>query len=148
MAGFGPVDGSSNLPRATNYASCLYLCCTLTRQRLLNRNTLVFLSIAKGDSSVVAQNLQQDEDIEKLNQLIDRLLNRILGQEATQIIYRHLESNHSIRRHEIAQKLDSFNEALEQYLGSGAFVIEKAILENLEENRDIDFERHKILKLA
>jgi len=97
---------------------------------------------------VVAQNLQQDEDIEKLNQLIDRLLNRILGQEATQIIYRHLESNHSIRRHEIAQKLDSFNEALEQYLGSGAFVIEKAILENLEENRDIDFERHKILKLA
>lgn len=94
------------------------------------------------------QNLRLDEDGERLNKLIDRLLNQILGQEATQIIYSHLESNHSIHRHEIAQKLDSFNGALEEYLGSGAFVIEKAILENLEENRDIGFERQRILKLA
>ena len=96
---------------------------------------------------MATQNLQLDEYNGKLNQLIDRLLNQILGHEAAQIIYSYLESNHSIHRHEIAQKLNSFNEALEEYLGSGAFVIEKAILEGLE-NRDIDFERHKILKLA
>jgi len=97
---------------------------------------------------VTTQNLQLNEHSEKLNKVIDRLLNQILGHEAAQIIYSYLESNHSIQRHEIAQKLNSFNGALEEYLGSGAFVIEKAILENLEENREIDFERHKILKLA
>lgn len=97
---------------------------------------------------MTTQNPQQDEYIEKLNQFIDRLLNQIFGQEAAQIIYSHLERNHSIRRHEIAQKLDSFNGALEKYLGSGAFVIEKAILENLYENRDIDSDRNRILKLA
>jgi regulator of sigma D len=97
---------------------------------------------------VATRNLRLDEYNEKLNQLIDRLLNQILGHEAAQIIYSYLESNHSIQRHEIAQKLNSFNEALEGYLGSGAFVIEKAILASLEENKDIDFDRHKILKLA
>lgn len=97
---------------------------------------------------MVTRNLQLDEHSEKLNQLIDRLLNQILGHEAAQIIYSHLESNYSIQRHEMAQKFDSFSGALEEYLGSGAFVIEKAILASLEENRDIDFERYKILKLA
>jgi len=97
---------------------------------------------------MTTKSLQADESTEKLNQFIDRLLNQIFGHEAAQIIYSHLESSHSIRRHEIAQKLSSFNRALEEYLGSGAFAIEKAILENLEESRDIGFERHKILKLA
>jgi len=69
---------------------------------------------------------------ETLNKVIDKVLNQILGQEATQIIYDYLENNHSIQRHEIAQKLDSFNKALTEYLGTGAVVIERGILENLE----------------
>jgi hypothetical protein len=77
-----------------------------------------------------------------------------LGQEATQIIYAYLENNHSIQKHEIAKKLDSFNHALEEFLGTGAVVIEKAIQEilelgGLEENRGVDFsEQNRIIKLA
>lgn len=84
---------------------------------------------------------------------MDRVLTQILGRAATQIIYDYLESSYSIRKHEIAAKLDAFNTALEQYLGTGAYVIEKAILENFgsngfEEDRDVDFsDREKILKL-
>ena len=94
------------------------------------------------------KNLQHEEQIEKLNQFIDRQLNQIFGPIAVQIIYSHLECNHSISRYEIGQNLDSFKEALQEYLGSGAFLIEKLIRESLEENRDIDFEKPKILKLA
>jgi len=96
----------------------------------------------------------QDKRGEKFNKVIDDVLNQILGREATHIIYEYLENNHGIERHEIAQKLDSFNHALEQYLGSGAVVIEKVIRENLEligleENKGFDFsEQSKILKLA
>jgi len=91
---------------------------------------------------------------EELNKVVDNVLNQILGQEATQIIYDFLETNHSIQRHEIAEKLDSFNQALEAYLGAGAVVIEKIIMENLqlsqlEESNSFDFvERQRILKLA
>jgi len=87
----------------------------------------------------------QNKRSEKLNKVVDKVLNQILGQEATQIIYDYLENNHSIQKHEIAKKLDSFNHALEAFLGTGAIVIEKAIQENL----DVDFsEQPKIFKLA
>lgn len=69
---------------------------------------------------------------EKFNKVIDDVLNQIFGQEGTQIIYKYLENNHSIQRHELAQKIDSFNCALREYLGTGALVVEKVILENLE----------------
>lgn len=91
---------------------------------------------------------------EKLNKLVDEVLNQILGQEATQIVYNYLENNYCIQRHEIVKKLDSFNHALEEYLGASAVVIEKVIQKNLElggleENQGIgSSEQHKILKLA
>jgi hypothetical protein len=65
-------------------------------------------------------------------QVIDDVLNRILGQEATQLLYKYLESKYLIQKHEIAEKLDSFNCALENYLGAGAIIIEKVIMQNLE----------------
>jgi len=100
------------------------------------------------------QSPSPDKRRETLNIVVDTVLNQILGQEATQIIYNYLENKHSIRRHEIGQKLDSFNRVLEEYLGPGAFVIEKVIMENLslhgfEENKSIESaDNSKILKLA
>jgi hypothetical protein len=64
-------------------------------------------------------------------QVVDNVLNQILGQKATQIIYKYLESNYLIQKHEIVEKLDSFNNALEEYLGTGAAVIEKVIMQSL-----------------
>jgi len=65
-------------------------------------------------------------------EVIDNILNQILGQEATQIIYKYLESNYLIQKHEIVEKLDSFNGALQQYLGAGATIIKKVIMQSLE----------------
>lgn len=78
---------------------------------------------------------------------MDRVLTQILGRTATQIIYDYLENSHSIQKHEIARKLDAFNTALEQYLGTGALVIERAISANFESNGFED-NREKILKLT
>jgi len=101
---------------------------------------------------LIQRSHSQNRQGEKLNKVIDEVLNQILGQEATQIIYEYLENNHCIQRHEIAQKLDSFNHALKQYLGTGAVIIEKVIQENLElnsleKNQGFEFwEQHKILR--
>jgi predicted DNA-binding protein YlxM (UPF0122 family) len=67
---------------------------------------------------------------EMLNRAVDKTLNRVFGSTATDIIYTHLENNYSLRKGEIAEKLEIFNRALQEYLNSGAAVVEKEILES------------------
>jgi hypothetical protein len=99
-----------------------------------------------------------DKYDEMLNKAVDKALNRVFGSTATSIIYTHLENNYSIKKNEIAEKIESFTQAMQEYLNSGAVVIEKEILESfysglglfqrveLEGNRNNEFvERLKIL---
>ena len=67
---------------------------------------------------------------EMLNRAVDKTLNRVFGSTATDIIYTHLENNYALRKGEIAGKLEIFNRALQEYLNSGAAVVEKEILES------------------
>lgn len=105
-------------------------------------------------TSKTAQNLPPNESIQKLNKVVDKVLNQILGPQAAQIIYNYLENKYCIHKDEIAEKLGTFSWALREYLGTGAFVIEEVIIENLglggyEASKNIDFaERARIVKLA
>jgi hypothetical protein len=62
---------------------------------------------------------------------IDRVLKHVFGEEATNLIYRYLEVNYSVKRNEIIGKIDLFSKGLEDFLSSGARVIELKILEDL-----------------
>jgi hypothetical protein len=64
--------------------------------------------------------------------VVDRVLNQIFGSKATRLIYRYLERNYSVRRDEIAEKLDLFAKGLEDFISSGADVVERRILEDLQ----------------
>ena len=68
---------------------------------------------------------------DKISKIVDRVLNQVFGEEATLLIYKHLEKNYSLKRNEIAEKIDVFAEGLEEFLSSGAHVIEKKILEDI-----------------
>jgi hypothetical protein len=67
---------------------------------------------------------------EMFNKAVDKALNRVFGSMATGVIYTHLENNYSLRKDEIARKLDTFSHAMQEYLNSGAAVVEKEILES------------------
>ena len=69
---------------------------------------------------------------EKLSNVIDKVLNRVLGRQATETFYVHLENTHSIQRQNIGHELNSFNSALREYFGAGASVLEQVIHRNLE----------------
>ena len=94
----------------------------------------------------------QGKDDVRLNNTIDRVLNRILGQQAAQTFLNHLETTHSIQRQNIAHEMTSFNSALKEYFGVGADVIEQMISKNMEfaepETDAILAERTRILKLV
>lgn len=68
-----------------------------------------------------------------------------MGDEATLLIYKHLENRYSLRQDEIVEKIYVFADGLEELLSSGAYVIEKNILENAYSNygltRRLEFEK-------
>jgi len=68
---------------------------------------------------------------DKISKIIDRVLNQIFGKEATLLIYRHLEHNYRLKRNEIGRKIEVFAQGLEDFLRSGAYVIERKILKDI-----------------
>jgi hypothetical protein len=77
----------------------------------------------------VQQTNKQKED--KISKIVDRVLKQVFGEEATSLIYKHLEKNHGVKPNEISEKIDVFAKGLEEFLSSGAYVIEKKILEDI-----------------
>ena len=68
---------------------------------------------------------------DKIFEVIDRVLRQVFGDEAAHLIYRYLERNYSLERGDIADKIDVFARGLEEFLRSGAYVVERKILEDI-----------------
>jgi hypothetical protein len=83
----------------------------------------------------------------KIERIIDRVLRQVFGEEATLLIYRHLESNYSLKKEEVADRIEIFAVGLEDFLRSGAYVIEQKILEDIYSSygllRRIELERER-----
>jgi hypothetical protein len=91
----------------------------------------------------LAQQISGKED--KISKIIDKVLRQVFGDEAAVLIYRHLENNYSLGRDEVAEKIDVFAAGLEEFLRSGAYVVERKILEDIYSNygllRRLELER-------
>lgn len=74
---------------------------------------------------------QRNKNDDKIARVIDRVLRQVFGEEATNLIYRHLEHSHGLKQGEISEKIDVFAEGLEEFLRSGAYVVEQKILEDI-----------------
>ncbi len=77
----------------------------------------------------ITQQTNKKED--KISKIVDKVLKQVFGEEATYLIYKHLENNYSLKQDEIAEKIDVFAKGLEGFLRSGAYVIERKILEDI-----------------
>jgi hypothetical protein len=74
---------------------------------------------------------------QKITKAVDKVLRQIFGEEATALIYKYLESNYSVGREEIPEKIELFSKALRELLSSGAYVVETKILEDIYSNYGI-----------
>ena len=70
----------------------------------------------------------------QVSSVIDRVLRQVFGEEATLLIYRHLERHYSLQRGEIGQKIELFAQGLEDFLKSGVMVVERKILEDISKS--------------
>ena len=120
----------------------VYLCRTGLRQYLLSRNRHdTLFTLARPMQNLTQQNRNDD----KISKVIDRVLRQVFGEEATTLIYRHLENKYAVKQDETAKKIDVFAEGLEEFLRSGAYVVEQKILEDIYSNcgllRRLELER-------
>lgn len=72
-----------------------------------------------------------DSDEDKVLKIVDRVLTQVFGRDAACLIYRYLESKYSLKRNDIAERIDLFAKGLEEFLSSGACIIERKILEDI-----------------
>ncbi|MFQ6068849.1 MAG: hypothetical protein ACE5KD_04810 [Candidatus Bathyarchaeia archaeon] len=79
--------------------------------------------------SVPTKRKRKHED--KVSEAIDNVLREIFGHQARLLIYKYIETHYSLRQDEIAEKIDAFAKGLEEYLNSGAHVVETKILDEL-----------------
>jgi hypothetical protein len=81
----------------------------------------------------------QNEGFEKLLiEAIDETLSS-LGESPKQAILFHLENTFNIKEHEISNKIEAFDEALQKIFGPGATFLEKTIVNKLREKTDSIF---------
>ncbi len=69
--------------------------------------------------------------------VIDKVLTQVFGEEATTLIYRHLERDYSVKRNEIGENIELFTRGLEDFLRSGAQIIERKILEDMKSDSNL-----------
>lgn len=74
---------------------------------------------------------KKNKEEDKISKIVDRVLRQVFGEEATHLIYRYLEHRYSLKQNEISKKIDTFTRGLEEFLSSGAYVIEQKILEDI-----------------
>jgi hypothetical protein len=78
--------------------------------------------------SITQQNNGKEE---KISKIIDKVLKQVFGEEAARLIYKHLKNNYDLKQDEVAEKIEVFATGLETFLRSGAYVIERKILEDI-----------------
>lgn len=77
---------------------------------------------------------------EAVEKVIDKVLTQVFGKEATTLIYGHLERNYAVKRSEIGENIELFARGLEDFLRSGAHIIERKILEDVSSGQIHRFE--------
>jgi len=84
-----------------------------------------------GTPTVNALIKQKHKCDDRVSEAIDDVLRGIFGDKAALLIYKYLEDQCSLRQDEIVEKIDVFAKGLEEFLRSGAYIIEMKILEDV-----------------
>jgi hypothetical protein len=74
---------------------------------------------------------QANKKEDRVCRIIGKVLLQVFGEDAVRLIYGYLEKSYSLKQSEIGEKIDVFAMGLEEFLRSGAYVIERKILDDI-----------------
>jgi hypothetical protein len=85
--------------------------------------------------------MRRESDFDKLLlRTIDNSLKEVFTENAALAIYAYLESSYALNQENIPEKLDLFVDGLHKFLSTGAFTVERVILENLHSKLELEHE--------
>ena len=64
-------------------------------------------------------------------EVIDRVLKQLFGEEATRVMYQHLEHHYSWSQRTFSERIEAFAKGMEEFLSSGAYIVENKILNTI-----------------
>ena len=83
--------------------------------------------------------MRSEIDFDKfLVRIIDYSLKEVFTENAALAIYTYLESSYALNQEDIPEKLDLFVDGLHKFLSTGAFTVERVILENLYSKLELE----------
>jgi hypothetical protein len=68
---------------------------------------------------------------ERVFEVIDNVLKQVFGEEATRLMYQYLERHYSWSQRDFSEKIDAFAKGMEEFLNSGAYIVESKILDGI-----------------
>ena len=99
----------------------------------------IYYVVRRAITFVVPMETQAFSNNDAVLTVIDKVLNQVFGREATTLIFKYMEQNYSLNRNEISDKIELFAQGLEDFLRSGATIIERKILEDINSDRNKTF---------
>jgi hypothetical protein len=82
-------------------------------------------------ASLVGQRLKRKEFDVLLLKVIDEQLIGLFGEIGARYVYEYLVKRDCLKKEDIPKKIDVFAKALEDFFGSGAYVIQRLVLTNM-----------------
>jgi hypothetical protein len=70
-------------------------------------------------------------------EVIDSVLKQVFGEEATRLMYQYLERHYSWSQRDFSEKIDAFAKGMEEFLNSGAYIVESKILDGIYSSCDV-----------
>ena len=67
----------------------------------------------------------------KVFEAIDRVLKQVFGEDAARLMYQFLERRYSWSQKSFLEKIDVFAKGMEEFLSSGAYMVESKILDTI-----------------
>jgi hypothetical protein len=77
------------------------------------------------------------EEENRVFEVIDRVLKQVFGEEAARFMYQYLEHRYSWSQREFSEKIDAFAKGMEEFLSSGAYMVESKILDTIYPSYDV-----------
>jgi hypothetical protein len=124
------MDYERSLPRRFDFP--LTAVCRYKTRDLASHNISYLLELLRIHSHLITSTSIQEMDFQNFFiESVDRTFKRILGESGTNAVYHFLECKYKLPKIGIANKMDLFNEALNNLFGTGENVLQKELLSDI-----------------
>ena len=124
------MEYEKSLPRRFDFP--ITAICRYKTRDLASHNMSYLLELLRIHSHLITSTSIQEVDFQNFFlESVDNTFKRILGESGTHAVYRLLENKCKLPKISIADKMDLFNEALNNLFGTGGNVLQKEVLKDI-----------------